>query len=837
VTKALLLLATALTAALLSASSALAADLPPGFEEQTMISGLTRPTVVDWLPDGRQVVAEKDGILKVASPGSSIAYEVLDIRNIVNSGNDRGLLGMAVDSQFGTAGNNYIYLLYTYELSPLVNPDSLGPMVSQLRRVKLDSKNVVTEQTVLLGSYTSGTCPAPQNNVDCIPSEGDSHSIGTVRSAPDGTLFVGSGDGASYSEVDDRAFRSYNEQSFAGKIMHVDRNGNGLPGHPFCTANANLTHVCTKLWAKGFRNPFRFSLGEGNDLIVGDVGWGRHEEINLITQGGGSYGWPCREGRTTTNGYGSWSECQSIGPQVDPMYTYPHPPEGLGAAVMAGPIYEGDAYPPEYQGSIFFGDFARSVIERLSGTAAAPVKHDVADEWWGNVFLGEAPDNGDIVYVGFGDGSPGSGSVERLAYSPGNTRPVAEATANPTFSPNVPLTVAFNGSGSFDADGDDLSHEWDFGDGGHSTAVSPSHTYTEAGTYIATLTVDDGRGKTDSDTVTITVGNSPPNPPVIQAPSTYRGGDTVVLNGAATDPEEGALNPATSFSWTVRLIHGTHTHPFFDDREQASVSFTDPASHDADSYYEVVLTARDSGGLTRTTIARIDPETTTIELASDPGGAKLSYYDASFTAPLKRTTAIGFRTTVGAPERLTFGGREYVFSSWSDGGARSHSITVPAAASTLTARYLPADQQPPAPPKLPTKLPSKPPSFTSPAPGLTFDPERGLGRSHKILKGRANDPHGVSRVYGALYRRTRDGRCRFWSSARQRLLRPRSCRHPVWLQGTLSGPATTRVWRLKLGSPLPPGAYRLRLRAYDSAGSRTTAIGSRASVRLVVPAG
>ncbi|HYI99346.1 MAG TPA: PQQ-dependent sugar dehydrogenase [Thermoleophilaceae bacterium] len=841
VAKPLLLLTTALTALGLSASSAPAANFPPGFEEQTMISGLTRPTVVDWLPDGRRVIAEKDGILKVASPGSSIAYTALDIRDIVNSGNDRGLLGMAVDSQFGTAGNNYVYLLFTYELSPLVSPDSLGPMVSQLRRVKLDSKNVVSEQTVLLGSYIPGpgdgpVCPPPQNDVDCIPSEGDSHSIGTVRSAPDGTLFVGSGDAASYSEVDERAFRSYDERSLAGKVMHVDRNGNGVDGHPFCPTNSDLDDVCTKLWAKGFRNPFRFSLGDGDDLIVADVGWGRHEEVNLITQGGGSYGWPCREGKTATNGYGNWSECQSIGPQIDPTYTYPHPPGGSGAAVMAGPIYQGGAYPPGYQGSIFFGDFAGGFMDRLSGTAAAPVRHGVASEWWGNVFIGEAPDNGDIVYVSFGDGTAGSGSVERLVYSPGNTRPVAEATANPTFSPNVPMTVAFDGSGSSDADGDDLSYSWDFGDGGHSSAVSPSHQYTEEGTYTATLTVDDG-DKTDTDSVTITAGNSPPKPPAIDAPSTYRGGDTIELHGSATDPEEGALDPDTSFSWTVRLIHGAHTHPFFDDREQGSVSFTDPASHDADSYYEVVLTARDSEGLTSSRTVRIDPETTTITLTSDAPGAQLSYYDSTFTAPAKRTTAIGFKTTVSAPEQFTFGDLLYSFGGWSDGGVRSHQITVPASPSTLTAHYAHGDVFPSPSPKPPTTPPSQPPSTRSEGPQLRFDPNRGLGKSHRALKGRASDSDGVARIYGTLYRRTSTARCRFWSASSKRLLAPRSCGRPVWLRATLSGPATKRVWRVKLGAQLPSGAYRLRLRAYDSEGARTTVIGGRGSLRLVVPAG
>ena len=40
--------------------------------------------------------------------------------------------------------------------------------------------------------------------------------------------------------MDPLAFRTYDEQSMAGKILHIDRNGHGLPGHPFCPANTNL---------------------------------------------------------------------------------------------------------------------------------------------------------------------------------------------------------------------------------------------------------------------------------------------------------------------------------------------------------------------------------------------------------------------------------------------------------------------------------------------------------------------------------------------------------------------------------------------------------------------
>ena len=100
-----------------------------------------------------------------------------------------------------------------------------------------------------------------------------------MRSAPDGTLWVGNGDAASFNIVDPLALRTYDERGLAGKLMHVDRNGMGLPGHPFCPSNSNLAHNCTKLHAKGFRNPFRFALRPGGGITLGDVGWNSREEV------------------------------------------------------------------------------------------------------------------------------------------------------------------------------------------------------------------------------------------------------------------------------------------------------------------------------------------------------------------------------------------------------------------------------------------------------------------------------------------------------------------------------------------------------------------------------
>ena len=134
----------------------------------------------------------------------------------------------------------------------------------------------------------------------------------------------------------------------AGKLMHIDRNGMGLPGHSFCPADNNLSHVCTKLHAKGFRNPFRFTLRPGGGIAVGDVGWTSREEIDLVGAGGYSYGWPCYEGSIRTPGYQDLSQCQAqYAEHSPPAHTTTIPTAGR-LSVLGGPTYTGSAYPAEY---------------------------------------------------------------------------------------------------------------------------------------------------------------------------------------------------------------------------------------------------------------------------------------------------------------------------------------------------------------------------------------------------------------------------------------------------------------------------------------------------------
>jgi hypothetical protein len=84
---------------------------------------------------------------------------------------------------------------------------------------------------------------------------------------------------------------------------------------------------------------------------------------------------------------------------------------------------------------------------------------------------------------------------------------------------------------------------------------------------------------------------------------------------------------------------------------------------------------------------QIRPETTTFTIESSPSGAPVSYGGTAATAPFSTQAAIGFHTTVSAAASFVADGETYEFAGWSDGGARSHEVTVPAAPTTLTAAY------------------------------------------------------------------------------------------------------------------------------------------------------
>jgi PKD repeat protein len=570
-----------------------------------------------------------------------------------------------------------------------------------------------------------------------------SHSIGTVEFGADGALYASGGDGASFNFADygqdgspvnpcgdppgppgttltpptaeGGALRSQDLRtpadpvSLDGSIIRVDpATGAAFPGNPLIN---NADPNARRIIAHGLRNPFRFTTRPGTkELWVGDVGWNDWEEINRIVDPSDSavenFGWPCYEGNARQSGYdgANLSVCENLyaagpGAVTQPYFTYPHssqvvPNEGCptGSSSVAGLEFEfatQNSYPGPYNDdALFFADYSRDciwVMPKGADGKPAPGQIRTFVAAAANPVNLETGPAGDLFYVDF-DG----GTIRRISYN--NHAPLAVATASPT-SGAAPLTVNFDGTGSSDPDGDPLSYAWDLDDDGafdDSTQARPTYTYTATGSHTATLKVTDPNGATDTDSVTITVGNTRPTA-VINTPTpgtTWKVGDVISFSGSATDAQDGTL-PASALTWKLIMHHcpsNCHTHELSTFQGTKSGEFTAP-DHEYPSYLELQLTATDTGGLTDTKSLQLDPQTVTLTFQTNPGGLRLVVNSAESRASFTRTVIVNSTNTISAVTPQTKAKNTYVFSSWSDGLAQTHSITAPATARTYTAKF------------------------------------------------------------------------------------------------------------------------------------------------------
>ena len=710
--------------ALVAMSPGTAATLPPGFQEQIVISGLTEPTAVRFAADGRVFVAEKSGLVKVFDDLSDPTPTVFaDLRTQVHNFWDRGLLGMTLAPDFPT--DPFVYVLYTHDAAiggvaprwgsvggtsdgcstpPGATDD--GCVVSgRLSRVQASGNVAVGAEQVLIEDWCQ---------------QYPSHSMGSLAFGADGALYVSAGDGASFNFVDygqdgapvnpcgdppgeGGALRSQDVRTLSdptglnGAILRVDpATGAGLPDNPLASSS-DLN--ARRIVAHGLRNPFRFAIRPGtNEVWIGDVGWDDWEEIDRLVSPASApldnFGWPCYEGDFRQGGYdaANLSLCESLyaagsAAVVAPYFRYHHndlvvpnevcPKGGSSVSGTSFAFAAGSSYPAEYRGALFFADYTRQCIWVMPvGANGLP---DVSKR---KTFVGGATNpvdlqigpGGDLFYVDFG-----GGTLRRIRYFNQNQPPIAVASASPT-SGAAPLTVAFNGTASSDPDADALTFAWDLdGDGvfDDATTATASFTYTQPGSYVASLRVTDPSAAAGTASVAISAGNTPPtafiDTPV--AGTTWRVGDTIGFSGHATDAQSGTLS-AAALRWTLVLQHcpsTCHEHPLQTFAGVASGSLVAP-DHEYPSFLELRLTATDPGGLSHTTSIRLDPQTLQLTFASSPTGLTLAVGSTSQSAPFTRTVIMGSTLSVSAPSPQASGGTAYEFSSWSDGGAQTHNI-------------------------------------------------------------------------------------------------------------------------------------------------------------------
>jgi glucose/arabinose dehydrogenase len=183
------------------------------------------------------------------------------------------------------------------------------------------------------------------------------HQGGTIAFGPDGYLYVGFGD----SQATDPNDHAQNDGDLHGKLLRLDVNGGSPyaipPSNPFVGPGDPLDEI----WAKGFRNPFRFSFDRATgDLYIGDVGQLLREEIDFqpaSSTGGENYGWRLKEG---TLCYNPPTGCDPGG-LTDPIHEYGHTGGGCSGSVTGGAVYRG-ARLAGWQGTYFFADFCSAKI-------------------------------------------------------------------------------------------------------------------------------------------------------------------------------------------------------------------------------------------------------------------------------------------------------------------------------------------------------------------------------------------------------------------------------------------------------------------------------------------
>ncbi len=178
----------------------------------------------------------------------------------------------------------------------------------------------------------------------------------------------------------------------------------------------------------------------------------------------------------------------------------------------------------------------------------------------------------------------GQGRLVLQPLAPPNQVPVASFSASP--SPAlVGQPVSFNGTGSYDPDGNVVSWSWNFGDGNSGSGATPTHAYAAAGTYTVTLTVQDNDGATGSIGHTLTIGataNQPPTASFTASSSPALVGQTVTFNGTGSYDPDGSI---VSWSWN------------FGDGIIAS-GVTPTHAYAAAGTYTITLTVQDNGGAT-----------------------------------------------------------------------------------------------------------------------------------------------------------------------------------------------------------------------------------------------
>jgi glucose/arabinose dehydrogenase len=314
--------------ALVLAAVVAQAEPIPGLEP--IANGFANPVSVTHAGDNRLFITLQAGQIVIFDGTRILPQPFLDIRSLVTSGNERGLLSVAFHPHY--AENGLFYVNYT----------------------NLSGDTVVARYAV------SPSDPNRANPSSAVPILGvtqpfQNHNGGQLQFGPDGYLYIGMGDGGSGGDPGNRA---QNLGNLLGKMLRIDVDS----GSPYAIPPSNpfigFTGARPEVWSYGLRNPWRFSFDRATgDLWIADVGQGTWEEIDFqaaTSIGGENYGWRRMEG---SHCFIPSSNCNT-GTLVLPVIEYDH---DEGCSVTGGYVYRGTRS-PRFAGTYLYGDFCSGRI-------------------------------------------------------------------------------------------------------------------------------------------------------------------------------------------------------------------------------------------------------------------------------------------------------------------------------------------------------------------------------------------------------------------------------------------------------------------------------------------
>ena len=361
-----------------------AVDAHAQLRSQTYATGFAAPIAFVQDPTDRavQFVVQQAGRIRVVRNGTILPSDFLDLTSTIASGGERGLLGLALATDYASSGRFF------------VNFTNLSghTVVARFRR---SANPVVADVSSRFDLRLGGS-------QRFIAQPFSNHNGGHLAFGPDGYLYIGLGDGGSGNDPDHRA---QNPSDLLGKMLRIDVNvpdgdeaGYRIPpDNPFIGGHPARDEI----WAFGLRNPWRYTfdtLGAGGTgaMLIADVGQGRFEEISYEPRGRGgrNYGWRNREGAHDN----VTSLPLAYLPATDPIFEYGR---NDGGSITGGFVYRGARLGATYRGRYFFADYISRRIWSIALTVDANGEARASDRIDHTAELGGAGVVGNISSFGF----------------------------------------------------------------------------------------------------------------------------------------------------------------------------------------------------------------------------------------------------------------------------------------------------------------------------------------------------------------------------------------------------------------------------------------------------